>query len=107
MPLAIGAGEQPCAQPGMQIVIIVALVHKLLTVQYGLQAKRGRKRERGREREGVAVSKENSRLFRTYLHRLRLEEQHTRRCALPDAIDANACAPELLHADNAIKELCK
>lgn len=101
MPFAIGAGEQPCAQPGMQIVIIVALVHKLLTVQYGLQAKRERERER------VAVSKENSRLFQTYLHRLRLEEQHTRRCALPDAIDANACAPELLHADNAIKELCK
>lgn len=43
----------------------------------------------------------------TYLDCLRLEEQHTRRRTLPDAIDANACAPELLHADNAIKEFCK
>lgn len=39
MPLAVGAGEQPCAQPGMQIVVIVALVHELLTVQYGLHVK--------------------------------------------------------------------
>lgn len=37
MPLAVGAGEQPCAQPGVQVVVVVALVHELLAVQYGLQ----------------------------------------------------------------------
>jgi len=37
VPLAIGAGEQTFSQPRMQIVVIVALVHKLLAVQYGLE----------------------------------------------------------------------
>lgn len=41
MPLAVGASEQPCAQPGMQVVVVVALVYELLAVQYGLQCKDG------------------------------------------------------------------
>lgn len=96
MPLTIRAGKQACAQPGMQIVIVMALVHKLLTVQYGLQLVE------------LSVKEQSfSKSYWTYLHSFRLKEQHARGCALPDAIDADPCAPKFLHAYYTIKKLCK